>query len=610
MTCSPSDTPRDFDLQSLRDRYAAERDKRIRPEGTAQYVHTGRDEAAADFWEVDPHTPFTERAPVIGDTEVVVIGGGFAGLLVGSNIKKQGIEDVRIIDMAGDFGGCWYWNRYPGIQCDNEAYCYVPLLEELNMIPPQRFMDGVDIFKHCQNIGKHFGLYDGALFQTMIRTIRWDEATKRWTVTTNRGDELHTRFVVLCTGPWNKPKLPGIPGLPDFKGHAFHSARWDYDYTGGSTTDTNLHKLADKRVAVIGTGATAIQIVPYLGKYAKHLTVFQRTPAAVDARRNSPTDPEWAASLQPGWQKERQRNFYEWLQPFPTIDPATDVTCDFFTEVGRNVSARINAAGRELSIEELIALREEEDYAVMERIRRRIDDIIDDPDTAEALKPWFRFMCKRPTSSNDFIETFNRPNVTLVDVSDSKGVERATKKGLVANGVEHEFDCIIWASGFEIAAQDQQVASGIDAIEGRGGLSLFDHWREGLRTFHGMTSHGFPGMFFTGFTQGGVNFSVPATYDQQGEHIAYLIAEVRKRGAATIEASEQAQDDWVRTIRELSAPNTFLEECTPGYYNNEGGGHGGIRAAVGEPYAPGFYAFDELLQEWRAKGNLAGLELG
>lgn len=608
MRCAPSVTPHDFELDALREKYRHERDKRLRREGTAQYVHVTTD--MPDFWEADPYSPPVVRDPVAADIDVAIIGGGFAGLLAGAYLKKAGVKDVRIIEMGGDFGGAWYWNRYPGIQCDNESYCYIPMLEELDYMPSRRFVDGVEIYGHCRNMGEHFGLYEGALFGTMIRSMIWDEATRRWTIKTNQDDELRARFVIMATGPWSKPKLPGIPGLASFKGHMFHSARWDYGYTGGGPGDPVLDKLADKRVAVIGTGATAIQIVPVLGQYAKHLTVFQRTPSAVDHRRNDPTDPEWAASLKPGWQRERQENFYVFSgEPFPSKAAEEDQTCDFFTEVGRNVSGRVAAAGRELSIEELVAIREEEDYATMERIRRRTDEIVKDPETAEALKPYYRYMCKRPCSSNDYLPAFNRPNVTLVDVSASKGVERVTEKGLVANGKDYEVDCIIFASGFEISAQDQKVASGIEAIDGRGGLSLYDHWSEGYRTLHGMSSHGFPGLFFTGFTQGGLSTSVTAMYEQQGEHIAYIIAETMKRGATTVEATQEAQDQWVSTIRELAPPDTFLQECTPGYYNNEGGGHGGIRAAVGEPYAPGFYKFGDLIAQWRDRNDLSGMTL-
>lgn len=609
MHCAPSNTPKNVDVEALREKYAEERDKRVRKEGSKQYVHvTGE---LADFWEVDPYSPVAERDPVVGECDVVIVGGGFGGLLAGAQLKRAGISDVRMIDMAGDFGGVWYWNRYPGIQCDNESYTYMPLLEELGYMPSKRFADGGDIYEHCQNIGRHFGLYDGALFGTMIRSIQWIEGLQRWKIRTNRGDEISARFVIMATGPWNKPKLPGIPGITDFSGHSFHSARWDYDYTGGSPDDPVLDKLSGKRVALIGTGATAIQVVPYLGRYAEHLFVFQRTPSAVDERRNDPTDPEWAARLAPGWQRDRQANFhaFSW-EPFPPADGTEDYTCDFFTEVNRNMASRIAATGRtDQSVEELIAIREQEDYAVMERIRQLAGSIVQDKDAAEALKPYYRYLCKRPCSSSDYLQSFNRPNVTLVDVSSSKGVERITETELIANGQQYEVDCIIFASGFEISAQDQAAAYGIETIEGRNGLSLYDYWKNGFKTLHGMTSHGFPGMFFTGFTQAGVSASVTAMYEQQGEHIAYIIGETMARGAPTVEPTQQAQDQWVQTIRDNAPPKTFLAECTPGYYNNEGGGNGGIRAAVGDPYGPGFFAFDRLIREWRGAGDLSGLVL-
>ena len=368
----------------------------------------------------------------------------------------------------------------------------------------------------------------------------------------------------------------------------FHSARWDYAYTGGSPDDPRLDKLADKRVALVGTGATGIQLVPYLGRYAEHLYVFQRTPSSVDERGNKPTDPEWVKTLKPGWQRERQANFHAWAwEPFPPAPGPRDLVCDFWTEVNRNMAAKLAAMGRpELTLEQLIELREQEDYRVMERLRRRIESIVEDKQTAEALKPYYRFMCKRPCSNDDYLPTFNRPNVTLVDVSASKGVERMTEKGIVANGVEYEVDCVIFASGFEISPRDQRAGWGIEAIEGRNGLSLYDHWAKGYKTFHGMTSHGFPNQFFTGFTQAGMGANTTAMYEQQAEHIAYLISEALERGAKTVEPSQEAEDQWVQTIRDTTIPSNFLEECTPGYYNNEGGGDGGIRSALASPISP------------------------
>jgi cyclohexanone monooxygenase len=609
-TCGPTRTPDDIDIDALREKYLHERDKRLRPEGSKQYVELEGD--FAQFYEVDPHTPVTFRDPISEDINVAVLGGGIAGLLAGAYLKKAGVDDVRVIEMAGDFGGVWYWNRFPGIQCDNDAYCYIPMLEELNFVPSKKFADGAEIFEHCKRIGKHFGLYDGAIFSTQVRDLRWDESRKRWGISTNRGDDIRARFVVLTAGSFNRPKLPGIPGIKDFKGHQFHSARWDYEYTGGDATG-GLDKLADKRVALVGTGATGIQVVPFLGRCAEHLYVFQRTPSSVDVRGNQPTDPEWAKSLKPGWQKERRRNFHRWSPFEGVVFDQPDMVCDFWTELGRNVTARIAASDdpASLTLEQITAIREEEDYKVMERLRRHVEAIVDDPETAEALKPYYRFMCKRPCSNDEYLPTFNRPNVTLVDVSASKGVERATKNGLVADGIEYEVDCIIYASGFEITTEISRRYA-IDVIEGRDGLSLFDHWRDSYKSLHGMTSRGFPNQFFTGFIQGGVSGNTTAMFEQQAEHIAYIISEAIARGATTVEPSQEAQGNWVSTIREVAIDNSQFDiTCTPGYYNNEGGGGGeGIRSALGEFYAPGFYAFDDLIREWRDKGDLDGLEVG
>jgi cyclohexanone monooxygenase len=611
MTCEETQTPVDLDIPALREKYRVERDKRLRTEGSKQYVETS--DSFAEFWETDPHTPPVERAPIVEDVDVVVLGGGFAGLIAAARLKQAGVRSLRVVEMGGDFGGVWYWNRYPGIQCDNDSYCYIPLLEELGYVPTKKFADGAEIFAHCQRIATHFGLYDGALFGTMARTLRWDDTIQRWSIRTNHADDLRARFIVMATGPWNRPKLPGIPGIKSFRGHSFHSSRWDYEYTGGSTSDPRLDKLADKRVAIIGTGATAIQAVPYLGRHAKHLYVVQRTPSSVDERGNTPTDPEWVKSLRPGWQRERQANFHSWaFEAFPPGPDSHDLICDFWTEIGRNMAAKLRALGAtQPSIEQLIELREQTDYAVMERLRRRIERIVEDPKTAEALKPYYRFLCKRPCSNDDYLPTFNRPNVTLIDVSMSKGVDRLTEHGLVANGIEYEVDCIIYASGFEISTEVSR-RYGIKAIEGRDGLSLYDHWANGFKTLHGMTSHGFPNQFFTGFTQAGVGANNTAMYDQQAEHIAYVIQQAMARGATTVEPTQQAQDAWVKTIRDNAIPSEqFLSECTPGYYNNEGGGGGeGIRSALGEPYGPGFYAFGRLIQEWRERGDLEGLVLG
>ena len=611
-TCGPTDTPADIDIDALREKYAQEQAKRLRPEGADQYLELEGE--FAEFYEIDPYTTVTARDPIVENAEVVILGGGFAGLLAGAYLKKAGVQGIRVIEMAGDFGGVWYWNRFPGIQCDNDAYCYIPMLEELGFMPSKKFADGAEIFQHCRNMGKHFGLYDGALFSTQVRELHWDDSAKRWRISTDRGDEIGARFVVMAQGSYNRPKLPGIPGIKEFRdagGHVFHSARWDYDYTGGDA-DGGLEKLADKRVALVGTGATGIQLVPHLGRDAKELFVFQRTPSSVDERANTPTDPDWAAALQPGWQEERKRNFHNWSPFVGVVFGEPDLVCDFWTELGRNLTARIagSADPTAVTIEQIMAFREEEDYKIMERLRRRIEAIVDDPDTAESLKPYYRFMCKRPCSSEQYLATFNRPNVTLVDVAESKGVERLTSRGIVANGIEYDVDCVIFASGFEISTEISRRYA-IDRIVGRDGLSLFEYWKDRYQTLHGMTSRGFPNQFFMGFIQGGVSANTTAMFEQQAQHIAYIVAEAQNRGATMVEPSKDGQDAWVATVRELAIDNSAFElSCTPGYYNNEGrGGAVGNGSFLGDFYSPGFYAFDELIAQWRAKGDLDGLEL-
>lgn len=606
--CDPTQTPDDVDIPALRAKYRAERDKRLRRDGSTQYMESSGD--FARFSEIDPHTPVVARDSLSIEADVLVLGGGFAGLLTAVALKKAGVDDVRIIEMGGYFGGVWYWNRFPGVQCDNDSYCYVPLLEELDFIPSKKFADGTEIFAHCQRIGKHFGLYDGAIFSTQVRSLVWDDRINRWQIATNRADDIRARFVVMAAGSFNRPKLPGIPGLTEFTGQMFHSSRWDYDYTGGDVTG-GLTKLADKKVAVIGTGASAVQIVPHLARDARHLYVFQRIPSSVDARENPPTDLGWVTTLQPGWQADRQRNFHSWAFELP-VPGRPDHVCDFWTEVGRNMAAELATRDHPnaVTLDELVELREKVDYRVMERLRRRVDAIVADRATAEALKPYYRFLCKRPCSNNDYLAAFNRANVTLVDVSQTRGVERITATGIVCAGVEFEVDCIIFASGFEITT-DISRRYAIDTIEGRDGISLFEHWGDGYKTLHGMSSHGFPNQFFTGFSQAGVAASTTAMYEQQGGHIAYIISEALARGAAVVEPTCRAQDDWCRVIDETAVPNAKFEiSCTPGYYNNEGGGGGeGIRSHLGEPYGPGFYAFGDLLAQWRADGDLEGLEL-
>jgi cyclohexanone monooxygenase len=595
----PGEATLGFDPDALRAKYAAERAKRIRADGEAQYIEVAGQ--FAHYAEEDPYAdPSFSRDPIAEELEIAVIGGGFSGLLAGARLREAGLDDFRIIEAGGDFGGTWYWNRYPGAQCDIESYCYLPLLEELNYVPKEKYSYVNEIFEHSQRIGHAYRLYDRALFQTRVTGLAWDEAIQRWRISTNRGDDIRARFVVMALGPASRAKLPGIPGIEEFEGHSFHTNRWDYGYTGGDTTG-GLTKLADKRVAIIGTGATAIQCVPFVGKHAQHLYVFQRTPSSVDLRGNAPTDYGWAKTLEPGWQRARRHNFADIVEGRPfEVDLVGDGWTDIFRTLSGGAREAIKAGTNPLVGAELA------DMAKMNGIRKRVDDTVQDPATAEALKPWYRQFCKRPTFNDEYLPTFNRPNVTLVDVSESQGVERITKAGVVANGVEYPVDCIIYASGFEITTGLRR-RIGFD-IYGRGGLSIYDYYQDGFRTLHGHSSRGFPNWFYIGVGQNGLSVNMTAMFDDQARHIAYIIKEVKARGAVAAEPTHEAEEAWVELIRSVAILNRdFQNACTPGYYNNEGGERSG--GLNGQTYTPGINKFNALLAEWRDEGNLQGLEL-
>ena len=591
----------DSDLDAVREKYKQERDKRMRTDGAAQYRELTTE---ATLNDVDPYVePGFTRAPIEEETEVVIIGGGFGGLLMSARLREGGIEDFRIIEAAGDFGGTWYWNRYPGVQCDVESYVYMPLLEELGTIPTEKYAHGPEIFAHAQAIGRHYNLYKNVSFQTQVRALEWENGAERWSVRTDRNDRIRARFVCMATGPYSKPKLPGIPGLDEFAGDTFHTSRWNYDCTGGDTTG-GLTNLAGKRVGVIGTGATAIQCVPHLGRDAGEVFVFQRTPSSVDIRDNAPTDPEFSKTLEPGWQQRRMDNFNILMDGNPQEE---DLVGDRWTELTRGLhevlSAHPNTA--DLTPEEIALIAEAVDLKKMERVRGRIDEVVEDPATAEALKPWYRYLCKRPCFHDEYLSTFNRSNVTLVD-TDGKGVDKITPHAVVANGREYEVDCLIFATGFDVNSNYTQRAG--YEIVGRAGEKLSEKWVDRSSTFQSFFTRGFPNCFFMMGFQSGLTPNIPHTINEQTQHLAYVIRETLDRGATTVEPSQKAEDAWGAAIEKGSSFLEIQATCTPGYFNDEG------KVGETEGWLAGFYpegseAFFALLRAWRASGKLEGLEL-
>ena len=590
-----------IDSEALRAKYRAERDKRLRPDGNAQYIEpTGR---FAHFLD-DPYTPRAEREPLTDDVTVAFIGGGFAGLVCSARMKQAGISDIRIIEGGGDVGGVWYWNRYPGAMCDTAAMVYLPLLEETGHMPSEKYVHAPEIHAQAKRIATTFGLYDNAVFSTAITRLEWDDDASRWIIHTDRGDRMRAKYVAMGTGPLHRPKLPGIEGIDTFGGHCFHTSRWDYEYTGGDPSGALLHKLGDKRVGIIGTGATAVQCIPHLARAAKELFVFQRTPSSIDIRNNHAIDPEWFSTLEPGWQDK-------WLMNFATLQTGgfadEDLVMDGWTDISKRIRDRVVTLMTQgvPGPEAMLRAYEDSDDEKMTEIRARVDAVVNDPAAAEGLKPWYRQLCKRPCFHDEYLQAYNEPGAHLID-TDGKGVERIDEAGVWVNGVHYELDCIIFASGFEVGTTYARRA-GYETI-GRDGVSLSDYWAEGMRTKHGLHVHGFPNLFIVAPNQAANLISnVTQNYSETGRTMAAVIGHAEEVGAAQVEVTVDAEQAWVDLLEGNTRGFMGNSECTPGYYNNEGGPVGRRERLNGSGYPDGAVAYFHYIAAWRTSGEFEGL---
>lgn len=582
----------------MRAKYREERDKR----GGGRTYRSARGEFAR--YARDPYAEPLEREPLADEVDVAVVGAGIGGLLVGARLRRScDVERIRLIDEAGDVGGTWYWNRFPGLKCDVESYVYMPLLEELGTVPTEKYVTGTEIFAHLQDIARHYDLYRDALFQTSVTELRWNETEGRWLVRTDRGDLVRARYVCMAIGSLHRPKLPSVPGLESFGGHTFHAARWDYTYTGGDSGG-GLTGLRNKRVGIVGTGATAVQVIPHLADWSERLYVFQRTPTAVGVRGNRPTPPGWAAGLEPGWQQRRMDNFHALTSGVPQD---VDLVRDGWTETTAELAGILPKPGTRTDPRELAAASERADFFKMEELRARIDSTVLDQNVAAALKPYYRLFCKRPCFHDGYLDAYNRPHVTLVDTQ-GLGLERITRTGVVAQGVEYPVDCLIFASGYESEfAVPYAARAGCDVV-GRDGVKLSDKWAGGARTFHGLQVNGFPNYFILSKIQSGLHVNVPYMLNEQSKHLAYILKSVQETGHRVVEASEAGEKEWVDEILRLANRNLeFADNCTPGLFNNEG--KPGELQVLNSSYGGGSVKFVNILKEWREAGGLAHLEL-
>ena len=577
-------------IDGLREKYRQEQQKRLRPEGMAQFRELSEELDRDPFVE-----PGFTREPVVEDTTVVIVGGGFAGMLTAIDLGRHGITDVRIVEKAGDFGGTWYWNRYPGCMCDVESYVYLPLLEETGFMPTEHYASATEIFEYSKLLARQFDLYPLALFQTDVTGADWDEQALRWQVTTGRGDRLSARFLVLAGGILHKAKLPGITGIETFEGKAFHTSRWDYGFTGGSPTEP-MDKLAGKRVGIIGTGATAVQVVPQVAAVAEELFVFQRTPGAVGVRNQQPTDVEWFRSLEPGWQHERIVNF---TQAVTGAQPAVNMVNDGWTELLWIDTQKSSSAEEAAELERI-------DFEAMETIRQRIDEIVEDPETADKLKPYWGKHCKRVCFHDDYLPAFNRPNVHLVDTN-GRGVTEMTSRGPVVDGVEYPVDLLIYASGFEVTT-DLHHRLGFDPT-GSGGVKLSERWAEGAHTLHGVLASGFPNMLLISLVQGGFGTNFSHLLSESAKHVAHILEACIEEGIVVIEPEEAAEEEWLSVLLAAGMGGArYFMACTPSFYNSEQQAIDS-RAARNLTYTGSLLDYVGYLERWREDPDFAGVKV-
>ncbi|EAW08582.1 flavin-containing monooxygenase [Aspergillus clavatus NRRL 1] len=626
--------------QSIQQRYADERSKRQRADGLLQYVNpsSSRNPRLKRLLD-DPWDDGSVASITLKDDmcfKVVIMGAGFGGLLFAVRLLETGCfrsDEIVLIDVAAGFGGTWYWNRYPGLTCDVESYIYMPLLEETGYIPRYKYASGEELREHANRIAAQWSLEHRAMFRTLLNKCSWSDDATEWVLemtqfppTGRNGTRpqpfsatVRAHFVILAPGLLNKPKIANVPGLSTFQGSSFLASRWDYNVTGGSQEAPALINLQDKRVGIIGTGATAVQAVPQLAKWSRELYVFQRTPAPVDFRRQRKTDlAEWSQGIAtaPGWQQNRIQNFISftaYTQPLPPVDMVADAWTSFPTfHVLTGGGSSVSAEGIPAHIAKMHAL----DLPRSERIRTRVQENVHDRAVAEQLKPWYPGWCKRPCFNDEYLGVFNRPNVRLVDTN-GKGVQAITATGMVANNAQFDLDVLIFATGFELGVLDSPGARSGISVFGRAGRSLDEKWSREPLTLHGIATHGFPNMFFSSSNQAGVAPTYTSTLDTFAKHVAFILSESTRHqnsGKAIIEPTQAAETAWGMRVLAGAAARAPVVGCTPSYFNAEGSMEDVSieeqrRLAISGPWPDGLNDFMNALDEWRKTGDFCDFHL-
>ena len=597
----PLDTEH-YDPEAVRAKYLAERDKRL-VAGRADIRDLRHDEYFAKYRD-DPFTPATERDPVVDEVDVVILGGGIAGVTTGAHLRQAGIERIRIIDQAGGIGGTWYWNRYPGVMCDVESYIYMPMLEEIGYVPSQRYAFGEEILRHLEAVAEHYDLVDDALFHTGVTRAEWREEESRLADPHRPRRRHHVPLVragarhpqpdeAACPqrhGGLRRPLLPhGALGLRLHRRRPPGPAREPEGQDGGADRHRCLGHPVPASAGRIGQAGLRLPAHP-LG--------HRRAGQPPDRRR-------LRATLEPGWQRARNDNFQAIMLGRPAeVDQIDDGWTHHYAVVN-NPPRR-----KGMSLTEFIENAEAMDYEIMDEHRRRVDALVEDPDTAEILKPYYRYICKRPCFHDEYLSAYNSPNVTLIDCP--AGMERITEAGPLVNGQEYAVDCIVYGTGFEPERTPLYRRAGHDIV-GRDGVTLAEKWADGAASLYGIMSRGFPNLFLMPApTQQAV---VTVNYTQLAvagaEFVTGAISLLRKQGVEAFDVSAQAEEAWTQKIVDsYVAGTTVMAACTPSRINNEG--HPETINPRDGNYGGGFgdwFGYRDLLERWVADGRFEGLEL-
>lgn len=490
-----------------------------------------------------------------GVLDAVVVGAGFSGMFAIYKLRELGFS-VRAFERGSGVGGTWYWNRYPGARCDAPSLQYSYQFSEALQQEwhwTEKYAAQPEILDYCNHVAERFALRDHITFNTTVSSIHYDENAALWQLSTAQGEQFKARFCVMATGCLSTTNLPNIPGIEDFRGESYHTGQWPK-----AGVD-----LSGKRVGIIGTGSTGIQVITTIAEQVDQLFVFQRTPQFSTPARNEPTDPDYEAAIKSDYPNFRARNYRKPLAIDIDLDPKGPKTFELNGEQRRQVfEQKWQEGGMSLALAfRDLTLNREANEAVSAFIREKIDEIVEDKDVAALLKPPHIYGCKRPCIDTGYFEVYNRDNVHLIDAS-QHGIDKITADGVVVNGEEHQVDCLIFATGFDAIIG---TLNRID-IRGLNHRELKDKWEEGPRNYLGLVSNGFPNMFFvSGPGSPSVLTNMVATSEKQINWIGDCMAYMRDNNIDVIDASKDAEQQWLLEVQR-AAERTLWGACNNWYY--------------------------------------------